>query len=425
MTKWIKTKRKRPEEQAFYPEKYDVSMLNKVSLVLDVLREDVQFFDTIRRALANGHDMTPQEYEELVGWRKENVLTMVEHKYSDWILHRLESPHQGSRVLSESKILEPCYGHLLDFPQIPPAGLGKGDLGEFGERDLGNLGKREKPTSRDRLAQKMRDLERGIGEMETSSSSTRQPAVVKKEVQEFPGDYKFLPYTQSMLGGPTACTSISLAVASVMRDFDSIHDVINQTDWRRFIALGVAVWKTWKTEISETPERTRSFQTIYDLMKMPKLKSVFDKFGGPPAEYGGNIDGSVSISGSSGSSGSSESSEIEEQKAIYPSLKESLDKMLSYPRGAVAVATIGSMSVSIFAASAEDGFLIFDSHNSAYRPNHCTLARAHTSTLASSCICDLCGVSSRNNRSENGGLRVGTEIVRGTYCIYIFPRNKK
>jgi hypothetical protein len=136
---------------------------------------------------------------------------------------------------------------------------------------------------------------------------------------------------------------------------------------------------------------------------------VFDSLGGSPQEYGGNIDGSSF-----------------EERGIYPSLQESLEKMLSLGegKGSVAVVTIGSMSISVLACGAEGEFLVFDSHESMYNNGHCTLARARDSAMASQCICRLCRTMARNNMGE-GGLYVGTEIVRGTYCIYIFPKKKK
>jgi len=391
MGDWIKKKRARPEERAFYPEEYDVSPLAKVSMVLDVLREDVQFFDTIRKALDHGRGISSEEYLELVQWRKENVLQMIESKYTDWLEHRLEraSDHnEFTRVLADSRLLEPSYGHLLDVPQSK---------------------KREDP-SRGRLAQKIRDLERGSGSLPSSPSP---PFYEVKEEEDEP-EFCFLPFTQTSLGGSSACTSVSLAAAVSMREFNDIHQATERIDWRRNVALGVKVWKEWKIEIRDF---SRSFQTIYDLMKMPQLDRVFDSLGGSPQEYGGNIDGSIFF----------QEEEGDKERAIYPSLQESLDKMLSSRegegKGAVAVVTIGAMSVSVFACAEEGEFLIFDSHESILNNGHCTLARARDSAMAAQCICRLCRTTTRNNMG-GGGLCVGTEIVRGTYCIYIFPKKK-
>lgn len=447
------------------PNTTDVDMLTRTNLILDILKEDISFFETIQQQLHKNPLIKETSYTEMLRLRRRNLFHMIEQHYPMWTLHQLETSKEITNfqsLMKQFNIFEPCYGDILfDRPRKSIKTEIKNPLFLGQTKRTGKDTKTE--SARSRLMNRMKTLEdKSLDNNNKPTSSTLKkhhnyaPVVPKLKpmrptnLKLKSGDieYRFIPVTQHSKDGGTACTSVSFASAVRMRDFETVESLTKEVDWDAVVSLGVRIWKRWRNASSSLG----GFQTVYDLLTMKEIKVEIDRMSDVPEEYGGNIDGSIPHSMLL----EADIDSVTQYRECYPSLKCSLEKMVQYGNKTVAVITVGIMSLSTCVYTHkqtllrddndnnnngddddddkkehDSTFVIFDSHSSKYHPGYSTLAIAKGVDNATSVIMELCSVTTTNvNRIPTStGLKsnvpVGTQSTEGTYCICIFPQIKQ
>jgi len=396
------------------------SYLDKLNLVLDLLKEDTMFFQSLRDQVAkhNKSHLNALEMTKVFNLRRDRLMTMIETNHSMWLLRRMEQAGEAkelSRILCRYNLVKPCYFSILEEPVKTPKRAKQSSV------KLGHSISMSMPMA-------------FSDDMNVTGSSLVS--------------YVFLPFTQGSIGKVPACTSISFTACVAMRKHLNSTSAKNCIPWKDIIFTGVHVWKMWRRnqikeisngdvsmsmkikkelKLSGSSSMIRTFQTVHDLEKMEKLTQIFDMLGGKPKEFGGYIDGT--IPDNILRKGTDE--EIAEYQKNYPSLEQSLNKMAQYGTRTVGVVTIGIISLSVYVENvthkhtSKARYLIFDSHSSSVRPGQCTLASADTGKVAAKTIATLCSATYTNNQEYAEAfepISVSSENVCETYCIYIFPQ---
>lgn len=211
-------------------------------------------------------------------------------------------------------------------------------------------------------------------------------------------------HNQYSLGGPTACTSISFVAAAAMREHGSARDVLLGVQWEKIMRLGVRLWKAWLADHGGNP--VAGFQTLEQIRLMPAMNTTFAMLGGAPAEFGGRIDGRPM----------DPTADPAAYRAAYPGLRDAVRAVAGKGRGAVAVVTIGCMSVSLWSEGTRGLAVLFDSHGTLSAHGQSTVAVCPALDATVATVLRMCG-------SGAGGLRprtVGSLDATDTYCMYAF-----
>ncbi len=304
--------------------------------------------------------------------------------------------------LSEQSVLE-----LLDRkrPRSPPFG-GQSPRTESEKKDIEVLAPPEARLEKDTVLRRDIVLRRERHSPSEEENITPPPVYIHCDGNQF------------TLGGPSACTSISFVSAAAMRERKDADTIITEINWDKIMHVGIQLWNLWLKTKSPSERGNSRFQTLEQIREMPEMAPTFELLGGSPLEFGGRIDGfdpNQSIK---------TQKELDEYSKNYPGLQLALQRVSELGRGAVAVITIGSVSISLWSSgptllkegsTSPQQFVLFDSHGPTPSSTVAICERLPPTCLT---IVKMCNVQTWSGRKSQ--VWVGTEDVAYTYCMYAF-----